>query len=201
MNPAKINALLDTLKAACSRQFRFNPRRVAAGMRYVGMEGQGANMVHVFRDSHTHSQIELKSTMATLREHHGDGHEKRHIGPKLKKPGTGIPMPRLMRRSRPRKRKSISRARARCIRIIANNSCRTTKAGLPIKRAAPPRAKQPGHSSGHWLRRMTRDWPPLPNTCTPRIRKSSHICCWRHAIWKSKSSHGRKPFKDQTAAR
>jgi hypothetical protein len=77
MNPAKINALLDTLKAACSRQFRFNPRRVAAGMRYVGMEGQGANMVHVFRDSHTHSQIELKSTMATLREHHGDGHEKK----------------------------------------------------------------------------------------------------------------------------
>lgn len=72
MNPAKINALLDTLKAACSRQFRFNPRRVAAGMRYVGSEGQGANLVHVFRDSHTHSQIELKSTMATLREHHGE---------------------------------------------------------------------------------------------------------------------------------
>ncbi len=33
MNPAKINALLGTLKAACSRQFRFNPRRVAAAMR------------------------------------------------------------------------------------------------------------------------------------------------------------------------
>ena len=72
MNPAKINALLDTLKAACSRQFRFNPRRVAAGMRYVGTEGHGANLVHVFRDSHTHSQIELKLTMATLREHHGE---------------------------------------------------------------------------------------------------------------------------------
>jgi hypothetical protein len=72
MNPAKIAALLDTLKAACSRQFRFNPRRVAAGMRYVGTEGHGANLVHVFRDSHTHSQIELKLTMATLREHHGE---------------------------------------------------------------------------------------------------------------------------------
>jgi len=72
MNPAKVSALLDTLKAACSRQFRFNPRRVAAGMRYVGTEGHGAAMVHVFRDSHTHSQIELKSTMATLREHHGE---------------------------------------------------------------------------------------------------------------------------------
>ena len=72
MNPAKINALLDTLKAACSRQFRFNPRRVAAGMRYVGTEGHGANLVHVFRDSHTHSRIELKLTMATLREHHGE---------------------------------------------------------------------------------------------------------------------------------
>ena len=72
MNPAKINALLDTLKAACSRQFRFNPRRVAAGMRYVRTEGHGASLVHVFRDSHTHSQIELKMTMATLREHHED---------------------------------------------------------------------------------------------------------------------------------
>jgi hypothetical protein len=72
MNPAKVAALLDTLKAACSRQFRFNPRRVAAGMRYTGTEGQGANLVHVFRDSHTHSQIELKSTVATLRERHGE---------------------------------------------------------------------------------------------------------------------------------
>lgn len=72
MNQAKINSLLDILKAACSRQFRFNPRRVAAGMRYMSSEGQGANLVHVFRDTHTHSQIELKNTMATLREHHGE---------------------------------------------------------------------------------------------------------------------------------
>ncbi len=81
MNPAKINALLDTLKAACNRQFRFNPRRVAAGMRYKGTEGHGANMVHIFRDSHSHSLIELKMTMATLRESHGnghDGHERAH---------------------------------------------------------------------------------------------------------------------------
>ena len=78
MNPAKISALLDTLTAACDRQFRFNPRRVAAGMKYVGSEGHGANMVQVFRDSHTHSQIELKGTMATLREHHGTANGKAH---------------------------------------------------------------------------------------------------------------------------
>ncbi len=72
MNPAKINALLDTLKAACSRQFRFNPRRVEERMRYKGAEGSGTNLVHVFRDTHTHSQIELKVTMATLRMHHGE---------------------------------------------------------------------------------------------------------------------------------
>lgn len=78
MNPAKINALLETLKAACSRQFRFNPRRVAAGMRYVSTEGHAPNLVHVFRDSHTHSQIELKLTMATLREHRGDDTHKAH---------------------------------------------------------------------------------------------------------------------------
>lgn len=78
MNAAKITALLDTLKAACSRQFRFNPRRVAAGMRYMTSEGQGANLVHVFRDTHTHSQIELKMTMATLREHGSHGQEKAH---------------------------------------------------------------------------------------------------------------------------
>jgi predicted glycosyl hydrolase (DUF1957 family) len=78
MNQAKINALLDILKAACSRQFRFNPRRVATGMRYMSSEGQGANLIHVFRDSHTHSQIELKMTMATLREHRGDEQHKPH---------------------------------------------------------------------------------------------------------------------------
>ena len=78
MNPAKISALLDVLKAACNRQFRFNPRRVATGMRYVKSEGQGANLTHVFRDSHTHSQIELKQTMATLREHDGGNGEKAH---------------------------------------------------------------------------------------------------------------------------
>jgi hypothetical protein len=78
MNQAKINAQLDTLKAACSRQFRFNPRRVAASMRYMSSEGTGANLLHVFRDSHTHSQIELKGTMATLREHRGDDQHKPH---------------------------------------------------------------------------------------------------------------------------
>lgn len=78
MNPAKVAALLDTLKAACSRQFRFNPRRVAAGMRYVKSEGNAPNLVHVFRDSHSHSQIELKLTMATLRAHQGDATHHAH---------------------------------------------------------------------------------------------------------------------------
>ena len=41
-------------------------------MRYLSTEGHAPNLTHVFRDSHTHSQIELKVTMATLREHRGD---------------------------------------------------------------------------------------------------------------------------------
>lgn len=72
MSPAKIQALMDTLKQSCSRQFRFNPRRVEADMRYKGTEGTGNNLVHVFKDLHTHSLIELKGTMAYLRETHGD---------------------------------------------------------------------------------------------------------------------------------
>ena len=72
MNPAKLNELFDLLRAACARQFGFNPRRVTAGMRYVGTEGHGKDMVHVFRDAGTHSQIVLASTFATLREKHGE---------------------------------------------------------------------------------------------------------------------------------
>lgn len=72
MSPAKIEELFDLLRAACARQFRFNPRRVTAGMRYVGKEGHGKDMVHVFRDASTHSQIALDSTFATLREKHGE---------------------------------------------------------------------------------------------------------------------------------
>lgn len=72
MNPAKMNAMMETLKLTCARQFRFNPRRVAADMRYKGTEGQGNHLVHVFKDVHTHSQIELNThSMATLREQHG----------------------------------------------------------------------------------------------------------------------------------
>lgn len=67
MSPAKINALLESLKLSCNRQFRFNPRRIAANMRYKGSEGLGNNLVHVFKDLHSHSQIELKGSMATLR--------------------------------------------------------------------------------------------------------------------------------------
>lgn len=72
MSPAKISELFDTLRAACARQFGFNPRRVTAGMRYVGLEGHGNDHVHLFRDAGTHSQIALKNSFATLRETHGD---------------------------------------------------------------------------------------------------------------------------------
>jgi len=72
VSPAKIEELFDLLRAACARQFRFNPRRITASMRYVGKEGHGKDQVHVFRDASTHSQIELDSTFATLREKHGD---------------------------------------------------------------------------------------------------------------------------------
>ncbi len=72
MNNAKLEELFEILSAACHRQFLFNPRRITAEMRYVGTEGHGKEMVHVFRDSKTHSQITLKNTFATLREKQGD---------------------------------------------------------------------------------------------------------------------------------
>ena len=72
MSPAKINELFDTLRAACARQFDFNPRRITSSVRYVGTEGHGKDLVHIFRDAGTHSQIALKNTAASLREKHGD---------------------------------------------------------------------------------------------------------------------------------
>jgi len=72
VNPAKINELFELLRAACARQFAFNPRCVTAGMRYVGKEGHGNDQVHVFRDAGTHSQMALKGTVVTLREKHGE---------------------------------------------------------------------------------------------------------------------------------
>lgn len=72
MSPAKINELFDVLRAACARQFGFNPRQVTTGMRYAGVEGHGKDLVHIFRDAGTHSQVVLKNTFATLREKHGE---------------------------------------------------------------------------------------------------------------------------------
>ena len=69
---AKTNELFDLLRAACARQFRFNPRRITASMRYVGKEGHGKDLVHVFRDAGTHSQVVLQGTFATLRITHGE---------------------------------------------------------------------------------------------------------------------------------
>jgi hypothetical protein len=72
VSTSKIDELFDTLRAACARQFGFNPRRVTEGMRYVGKEGHGKDLVHVFKDVRTHSQVALKSTFVTLREKQGD---------------------------------------------------------------------------------------------------------------------------------
>ena len=69
---AKTDELFDLLRAACARQFDFNPRRITASMRYVGKEGHGKDLVQVFRDASTHSQIVLQGTFATLRITHGD---------------------------------------------------------------------------------------------------------------------------------
>lgn len=72
MSTSKIDELFDTLRAACARQFGFNPRRISERMRYVGKEGHGKDLVHVFKDAGTHSQVALKNTFATLREKNGD---------------------------------------------------------------------------------------------------------------------------------
>lgn len=72
MSPAKIKEMFEVLCAACHRQFGFNTRQVMTGMRYVGTEGHGKDLVHVFRDAGTHSQVVLKNTFATLREKHGE---------------------------------------------------------------------------------------------------------------------------------
>ena len=69
---SKTNELFDLLRAACARQFTFNPRRITSDMRYVGKETVGKDIVHVFRDVSTHSQIALRGTFATLRETQGD---------------------------------------------------------------------------------------------------------------------------------
>ena len=41
-------------------------------MSYVGKEGYGKDVLHVFRDAGTHSQLVLKGTFATLRITHGE---------------------------------------------------------------------------------------------------------------------------------
>jgi len=72
VSTSKTDELFDIMRAACVRQFGFNPRRITAGMRYVGKEGHGKDLVHIFRDAGTHSQIALKNTFVTLREKQGD---------------------------------------------------------------------------------------------------------------------------------
>lgn len=72
MNPAKMKQIFDTLRAACVRQFGFNPRRITAEMRYVGTEGHSKDLSHIFRAAGSHSQMALKGTYVTLRVQHGE---------------------------------------------------------------------------------------------------------------------------------
>ncbi len=72
MSAAKINQLVETMRAACVRQFGFNPRRVSAEVRYVGPESHGKDLIHIFRTIGNHSQIALKGTYVTLREQQGE---------------------------------------------------------------------------------------------------------------------------------
>jgi hypothetical protein len=67
-----MNLLFDTLRAACTRQFGFNPRRITAEMRYVGTEGHGKDLINIFRAVGSHSQMALKGSYVTLREQHGE---------------------------------------------------------------------------------------------------------------------------------
>lgn len=72
MSAPKTNELFDTLRAACARQFGFNPRRITDRIRYIGKEAAGKEIVHIFRDMGTHSQMALKNTYVTLRETQGE---------------------------------------------------------------------------------------------------------------------------------
>lgn len=72
MNPAKIEQLFDIMRAACVRQFGFNPRRVSAGVRYMGTQGHGKDIAHIFQVVGSHSKIVLKGITVTLLEQHGD---------------------------------------------------------------------------------------------------------------------------------
>lgn len=60
------------MRAACVRQFGFNPRRITAGIRYVGTEGHGKEIVHIFQAVGSHSKIALHGVRVTLIEHQGD---------------------------------------------------------------------------------------------------------------------------------
>lgn len=72
MSQAKLNQLFEAMRAACVRQFGFNPRRVSAEVRYVGPETHGKDLIHIFRTTGNHSQIALKGTYVSLREQHGE---------------------------------------------------------------------------------------------------------------------------------
>lgn len=72
MNSAKISQLFEVMRAACVRQFGFNPRRIAADVRYVGTETHGKDLIHIFRTAGSHSQIALKGTYVSLREQQGE---------------------------------------------------------------------------------------------------------------------------------
>lgn len=69
---AKTTQPFDLPRAACGRQFRFNPRRITGSMGHLGKKGHGKNLLHVFRDAEMHSPIVLQGTFAPLRITRGE---------------------------------------------------------------------------------------------------------------------------------
>ena len=182
MNAAKkTTELLDTLKAACARQFGFNPRRVAAEMRYVGTEGHGKDQVHVFRDAGTHSQIALKLNFATLREKQGDKPhwteaEKAHyrntdaqIDAELEAKQAELDWTRNSALYRDHRELLLSHY----------------KDWPGYRRAAGTRAKPRERCSVPCRRRKTHAWRNSPHTCTAAISTILRASCSRLAILNS----------------
>lgn len=69
---AKTTQPFDLPRAACARQFRFNPRRITGSMGRLGKKGHGKDLVHVIRDAGMHSPIMLQGTFAPLRITRGE---------------------------------------------------------------------------------------------------------------------------------
>jgi hypothetical protein len=170
MSNAKEEALFETLRGACSRQYGFNPRRVTAEMRYVGKEGHGKDQVHVFRDSKTHSQIVLKNTFATLRETHGDKPhwseaEKAHY----KETDAEIDAQIRQRQA------EMEYARQSPLYLEHRDQLLSHYKDSPNYQAGSTNPREAPIS-------VMRTWRPLQNISTPMIQRFWRIICCRLAI-------------------